>query len=247
MRLRNLILMMVFTASLCLGIGVMPGHPGGSYVDVLFTVYGSVKIEDWDNSGSAVEGVSAYHVSPDKMSAQAQVFIPTRKFTEVSFDVVDYRDDIDTAYVTVQSQPGVEVSIDSENVFHISPGTYLVKLKKTYRANTTENNTKPNGIPNSTKQRSEAKYKDINNTPVKWCPSKPTGENVTGIGYFNIDHDGDGKTSQIWYAITRNNVTNNFFMYIDKNNDHCLDTTNERINLSQTLEFEINTLNFTIS
>ena len=112
-----------------------PGHPGGIYTEVLISLYGSIKLNDSNvepfDVQNAMGVVAKGHIAPDQMSGQISFATPTRDKVWVRMTIDDNRDDINTIYATVTTQPGVEVNIDSQDsntgVFHVSPGVWLIK------------------------------------------------------------------------------------------------------------------------
>jgi len=248
MKLKVLISLILFTIILGLTVSILnpyPGHPGGIYGYVLTTVHGPIKIEDWDFNGSAIEGNVYAHVSPDKLSAVTQFVSYSRKATEITFDLVDYREG-GLTYITLKTQPGVEVALSGVNttVKHVSPGTYITKLEKTYAANTTEVNTKPTGITNSTPQESVASY-NRSDTPLSWGAGAGTnaGESEVGFGTLMIDNDGDAVAEKIWYGITK---LGDYYIYIDKDDDKVLEASEIVVLVNKTGEFDVNTLDFIV-
>ena len=108
-----------------------PGHPGGIYTEVMATAYGSINITAVTVGGSSTIGATS-HIAPDKLSAETSFTADTRDYVWVNFTLYDNRDDIHTIYITVISQPGVEVgatingtATTGGKIFHLTPGVWI--------------------------------------------------------------------------------------------------------------------------
>ncbi len=105
-----------------------PGHPGGIYTQVAATCYGPITITKVQVSNAAINADT--HISLDHLSAYTSFAAPVRQTVKVTFTIQDKRlqhdGDVNMVYVTVSTQPGVEVDISSANSFHVSPGVWVI-------------------------------------------------------------------------------------------------------------------------
>jgi len=107
-----------------------PGHPGAMYTQIVMTAYGSIHLANPTCTDGDAIGVYT-HVAPDSLSAIIQYTADTRDDIKSSIDIYDDRDSNGLIYITVNTQPGVEVGLsvsdNNDDIHHVSPGVYLAK------------------------------------------------------------------------------------------------------------------------
>jgi len=113
-------------------VAPQPGHPGGIYTQFLVTCYGPFKLSSAPKAISVVNGkievLGHGHISKDKLSGSVDFACDTRETANVLVNVTTQSEDVKTFYITVSTQPGVEVGVAADGgdqIKHVTPGVWV--------------------------------------------------------------------------------------------------------------------------
>jgi hypothetical protein len=122
-------------------VAPQPGHPGGIYTQFLVTCYGPIRLADEPNAIKPNGDVLGHgHISKDNLTGSVDFACDTRETAHVLVNVTSNSEDVKTLYITVSTQPGVEVNVAPYNkttteVKHVTPGVWVANIKNNSTAN----------------------------------------------------------------------------------------------------------------
>jgi hypothetical protein len=110
-------------------VAPQPGHPGGIYTQFLVTCYGPIYLKDVPVVKNGVDVIGKGHRSKDNLTGSVDFACDTRETAHVLVNVTSNSEDVQTFYITVSTQPGVEVNVgvdgDNDSIKHVTPGVWV--------------------------------------------------------------------------------------------------------------------------